>query len=450
MTGLINTAPPNGRLVKCCAILLAVLATHFLVSCGTSDEPATTPAAIESDAQTPNTVAGAATKAPSTDPSVVRVGVVESVDRNRVAVATLDGTISVTLSDESTIQEFAAGSLENLLIGQRVTVMGQGTEAGLAARSVIVTLENTSLFLDQGDFQVGRSMRAIVGTIESISEGSITVATKLGPRTATISAGETAFQLPTAASMDGLSPGQLVTVIGSEDADGSIVAQSVLITPDLGDLMAAGRRGGGRGGPQGQGPASEGGSAATPGPTPAFDAERQAGTYEGVTFLVSETSEARFIVREQLALLPASHPVEMRTTALEGEIHLDGRPSVVNIDLHQLRSDQRLRDRYVRGSMFPDHPTAVFTLQELSILPGGLADGKEVEAQITGVLNIQGADFPLMFDVTVQDRGGLISIEGRTKFSWDDLGLDRPTAVIVLTLSDDVEVQVSLTARPVR
>ena len=50
------------------------------------------------------------------------------------------------------------------------------------------------------------------------------------------------------------------------------------------------------------------------------------------------------------------------STALEGEIHLDGRPSVVNIDLHQLRSDQRLRDRYVRGSMFPDHPTAVFTL----------------------------------------------------------------------------------------
>ncbi|MCZ6451071.1 MAG: DUF5666 domain-containing protein [Deltaproteobacteria bacterium] len=387
MTGVINTATPNGGLVKCCAILLAVLAAHFLISCGTSDQPSSTPAAVE--------------------PDIVLVGVVVSVDSKRVALASMDGTITVTLSDESIIQEFAAGSLENLSIGQRVTIMGQGTEAGLAARSVIVTLENTSLFLDQGDFQVGRSMRAIVGTIESISEGSITVATKLGPRTATISAGETAFQLPTAASMDGLSPGQLVTVIGSEDADGSIVAQSVLITPDLGDLMAAGRRGGGRGGPQGQGPASEGGSAATPGPTPAFDAERQAGTYEGVTFLVSETSEARFIVREQLALLPASHPVEMRTTALEGEIHLDGRPSVVNIDLHQLKSDQRLRDRYVRGSMFPDHPTAVFTLKELGILPEGLADSQEVEAQITGVLNIQGADFSLMFDVTTQDRGRL-------------------------------------------
>ena len=76
-------------------------------------------------------------------------------------------------------------------------------------------------------------------------------------------------------------------------------------------------------------------------------------------------------------------------------------------DLHQLRSDRRLRDRYVRGSMFPDHPTAVFTLQELGILPRGLADGQEVEAQITGVLNIQGADFSLMFDVTTQDRGRL-------------------------------------------
>ena len=202
--------------MKYCAILLAVLAAHFLVSCGTSDEPTTTPAAVESE--------------------IVRVGVVESVIGNSVAVATLDGTILITLSDESTIQEFAAGSLENLLIGQRVTIMGQGAEARLAARSVIVSLENTSLFQDQGDFQVGRSIRAIVGTIESVSEGSITVSTKLGPRTATISSGETAFQLPTATSMEGLSPGQLVTVIGSEYPDGSIVAQSVLITPDLPNL----------------------------------------------------------------------------------------------------------------------------------------------------------------------------------------------------------------------
>jgi len=50
--------------------------------------------------------------------------------------------------------------------------------------------------------------------------------------------------------------------------------------------------------------------------------------------------------------------------------------------------------------MFPDHPTAGFTRQALGILPGGLADGKEVKAQITGVLNFQGADFSLMFDVT--------------------------------------------------
>ncbi len=110
MTGVINTAAPNGGLVKCCAILLAVLAAHFLVSCGTSDEPSSTTAAVE--------------------PDIVLVGVVVSVDSNRVALATLDGTISVTLSDESIIQEFAAGSLENLSIGQRVTIMGQGPRPG--------------------------------------------------------------------------------------------------------------------------------------------------------------------------------------------------------------------------------------------------------------------------------------------------------------------------------
>ena len=37
-----------------------------------------------------------------------------------------------------------------------------------------------------------------------------------------------------------------------------------------------------------------------------------------------------------MGLIPLPHHAEMRTTALSGEIHLDSRPSVVEIDLHQL------------------------------------------------------------------------------------------------------------------
>ena len=439
-------------------VLLTVIAAMFLVSCATSGEPVSTPAAAETAVQAPtlkvpDTSTPTATTGP-TENTAVRVGVIESVDGDTMSVETLAGTISVHLTDASIIQEFGAGSPQDLAIGQRVTVVGQDTEAGVAARAVIVSLENTSLFEDQGDFQMGRRSRALVGIIERINDGSITVSTKLGPRTATYVVGETAVQMPATASTRQLSPGQLVTIIGSESAGGGITARSVLITPDLRGLMSAGRPSGGRRGAGGRGPSpgstASNATAAVAVPTPTFDAERRAGAYEGITFVVTEDSEAKFRVREQLALIPLPHHAEMRTTALSGDIHLDGRPSVVEIDLHQLSSDQSLRDRYVRGNMFRDHPEAIFTLEDVGALPPELAEGKEIEAKIAGVLDILGGDFPLVFDVTVQDRGDVVSIRGRTKFTWDDLGMSPPSAGFVLTLGHDVEVGIALTIKPVR
>ena len=46
-------------------------------------------------------------------------------------------------------------------------------------------------------------------------------------------------------------------------------------------------------------------------------------------------------------------------------------PSVIEIDLRQLRSDQALRDGYVRRRMFGTHPTAVFTLGDGTALARG-------------------------------------------------------------------------------
>ena len=184
--------------------------------------------------------------------------------------------------------------------------------------------------------------------------------------------------------------------------------------------------------------------------SPIFDTERKTGIYDGITFVVTEKSLAIFRVREQLALIPLPHRAEMRTTALSGEIHLDGRPSAVEVDLHRLSSDQRLRDGYVRRAMFPDHPKATFTLEDVASLPSGFSEGEESKSRIDGVLNIRGADFPLKFDITAQDKGDAITIVGRTRFSWDDLGISPPTAGLVLTLGDEVEVRIRLTVKPVR
>ena len=90
--------------------------------------------------------------------------------------------------------------------------------------------------------------------------------------------------------------------------------------------------------------------------------------YQGITFVVSEGSEPTFTVEEQLVRLPLPNDAVMRTTALSGEVQLGGRPSVIEIDLQQLSSDQEFRDRYVRTRMFGDHPSGIFTVPNLDSL----------------------------------------------------------------------------------
>ena len=77
---------------------------------------------------------------------------------------------------------------------------------------------------------------------------------------------------------------------------------------------------------------------------------------DGVTFTVGEGSEATFTVEEKFARVTLPNDAVMRTTALSGEMHLDGRPSVIEIDLHRLSSDQSRRDGYVRTPDVPQRP----------------------------------------------------------------------------------------------
>ena len=75
-----------------------------------------------------------------------------------------------------------------------------------------------------------------------------------------------------------------------------------------------------------------------------FNDSRAIGNFDGVTFMVTDESEATFTVGEQLTRLPLPNDAVLKTNALTGEVFLDGRPSSISIDIHRLSSDQRLRD----------------------------------------------------------------------------------------------------------
>ena len=180
-----------------------------------------------------------------------------------------------------------------------------------------------------------------------------------------------------------------------------------------------------------------------PPPTP-----RETGDVDGVTFVVGEGSEATFSVGEELRDLPLPIVAVMRTEELSGQVHLDGRESRVSIDLQTLSSDQDYRDRWARNRLFGQHPTGTFILSDATPLPDGFTNGDTVTTQVSGTLELLGQTFPVTFEIQARDDGDVVVILGKTTFTWDDFNIAKPTAPSVVSLEDEVVVNILITARP--
>ena len=175
-------------------------------------------------------------------------------------------------------------------------------------------------------------------------------------------------------------------------------------------------------------------------------AQRSVGDYEGVAFSVGGGSEISFSVTEQLFRLSSPIDAVLTTSKLEGNIFLDGRESIIEMDLHSLTSDSSSRDRYVKRRMFPDNRTAILEVPPIETLPKGFETGVEVSTKIASILKIKGNDIPVDFDIVAIDSGDHISITGKTVVTWDQLKMPVPTARAVLSLEDEIRVEVKLQA----
>ena len=165
-------------------------------------------------------------------------------------------------------------------------------------------------------------------------------------------------------------------------------------------------------------------------------------------YVVVEGSEITFTVGEVLSRLPTPIEAVLRTSELSGQINLDGQPSTVEVNLHSLNSDQQYRDRYVQLQMFPQHPVASFTLDSVTELPNEFDSGDTFQRSVSGTLNVKGADFPISFDLEVRNDGDLLNVLGRTVFTWQQLDVPVPTARSVVSIDDEVHVEILLVAKP--
>ena len=63
-----------------------------------------------------------------------------------------------------------------------------------------------------------------------------------------------------------------------------------------------------------------------------------------------------------------------------------------------------------------------------------------------GTLALKGADFPLTFDLEIRNDGEVLNVLGRTTVTWEQLNIPVPTARSVVSVEDDIRVQILLVA----
>lgn len=174
----------------------------------------------------------------------------------------------------------------------------------------------------------------------------------------------------------------------------------------------------------------------------------------GIKFVVDPSkSEASYSVREQLAKFSLPNDAIGKTNAIAGSItlkpdgSLDPANSKITVDLSTLKTDESMRDNYVRQNILQtgQYPQAVFVPTLISGLPGAIPQSGSVSFKVTGDLTIHSVTKPVTWDVTGSVNNGVATGTATTSFTFEDFGLNQPRVSIVLSVVDKITLSVNVT-----
>jgi polyisoprenoid-binding protein YceI len=164
------------------------------------------------------------------------------------------------------------------------------------------------------------------------------------------------------------------------------------------------------------------------------------------TFTVGEGSEATFTV-EKLSRLPLPNDAVLRTGEITGEVDLSDSTASLVIDLHSLDSDEANRDKYVRDRLFPRQPEATINITKFPDIPETFAAGESFTATVTGIVNVNGADTEIEFEIEARLDPDRLLVLVKGDFTWADFGMTAPSSRFFV-VKDDVHFEVLVSAVP--
>jgi len=188
---------------------------------------------------------------------------------------------------------------------------------------------------------------------------------------------------------------------------------------------------------------------------PASESPQQAG--QTLRYNVDPTrSEARYRVREQLAGRNLPGDAVGATRAIEGQLLLrpDGSfddRSKLTVDLQTLRSDEGRRDRFIAGNTLQTatFPLAEFVPLEIKGLSPPLPTAGPAAFQLVGRMKIHGVEQTVTWDVDGILTSDAFTGKATTRFRFNDFGMERPRVALVLSIEDDIRLELDVVAKRV-
>jgi polyisoprenoid-binding protein YceI len=170
----------------------------------------------------------------------------------------------------------------------------------------------------------------------------------------------------------------------------------------------------------------------------------------------SSVSQASYHVGETFFNRNNQFKVAVGTThGIQGQILVDrahpsqSRIGQITVDISQLTSDSRRRDREIRSQWLESarYPTAVFTPTAIDGLPGAYVDGRAISIRIAGNLEVHGVTKPVTFTGTVTLNGQTLTGDATTNVLMTDFGFDPPSLLGFLQAQNQVELEIQFTAQ---
>lgn len=170
--------------------------------------------------------------------------------------------------------------------------------------------------------------------------------------------------------------------------------------------------------------------------------------------VLAPQSKATFRVREQLAGVELPSDAVGATEAVTGQLVLlpDGQivsqASKIGVDLRELRTDDPRRDSFIKQNTLQTNqfPLAEFVPARAVGLPNPLPAAGEHAFRLTGTMAVHGAQKETTWDVRATRTGSQLAARATTTVKFGDFGMTPPRVPMVLTIVDEIRLELDLVA----